>query len=134
MVDEYDPLKALDPEEWLALGEMRRLELVENYHRPARVRLPNARMHAAMHAVVENQIALGDEIPVQRTAQRLMAEGLDRHEAIHAIAWVLSGHMWDLTRQPGVAQADDPNVSYYAALERLTAERWRQSPSVETHM
>jgi len=134
MVDQYDPLEAPNPKEWLALGEMRRLELVEDYHRRARVRLPNARMHAAMHAVVENQIALGDEIPVQRTAQRLMAEGLDRHDAIHAIAWVLAGHMWDLTREPGVAKADDPNVPYYAALEQLTAQRWRQSPSVETRM
>ena len=68
---------------------------------------PNAKVHAVMHAIIENQIALGDEIPVQRTAQRLMDEGLDRHDTIHAIGSVLVGHMFDLTRQP--ATDDDPN-------------------------
>ena len=127
MIDKYDPLKAPDPEEWLALDEMQRLDLVEDYHRRARVRLPNAGGHAALHAAVENQIALGDEIPVQRTTQRLIAEGLDRHEAIHAIASVLAGHMWNLTRQPQLAADDDPNIPYYAELERLTAKSWRRS-------
>ncbi len=40
------------------------------------------------HVVVENQIALGDEIPVARNLHQLMAQGLDRHDAIHAIASV----------------------------------------------
>jgi hypothetical protein len=31
---------------------------------------------------VENQAALGDEIPVRGTLERLMGEGLDRHAAI----------------------------------------------------
>jgi hypothetical protein len=78
-----------------------------------------------MHAVIENQIALGDEIPVQRTAQRLMDEGLDRHDTIHAIGSVLVGHMFDLTRQP--ATDDDPNQPYFAELVNLTAESWRES-------
>jgi hypothetical protein len=63
--------------------------------------------------LIENQIALGDEIPVQRTAQRLMDEGLDRHDTIHAIGSVLVGHMFDLTRQP--ATDDDPNQPYCRA-------------------
>jgi hypothetical protein len=36
-------------------------------------------------SIAEDQIALGDEIPARRTLVRLMEEGLDRHEAIHAI-------------------------------------------------
>ena len=126
----YDPLNAPDPAQWLALDEGMRIQLVQDYHRRARVRLPNARVHAAMHAAVENQIALGDEIPVRRTVQRLMAEGLDRHEAIHAVAMALSGIMFDITRKPQSAQSVanvDPSESYYAALEQLTAETWRQS-------
>jgi hypothetical protein len=55
---------------------------VEDYHRRERVRLPNATVHAVMHTIIENQIALGDETPVQRTAQRLMDEGLDRHDTM----------------------------------------------------
>jgi len=127
MIVRYDPLNTPDPAAWLALDESERIQLVQDYHRRARVRLPNARVHASMHIVVENQIALGDEVPVRRTVQRLMAEGLDRHEAIHAVAFVLSGIIFDLTRQPESAAEADPNESYYASLERLTAESWRQS-------
>src|ERR1700676_270077 len=81
---QYDPLEAPEPEQWLALDEGERIHLAQSYHRRARVRLPNEKVHAVLHVVVENQIALGDEMPVQRTVQRLIAEGLDRHEAIHA--------------------------------------------------
>src|SRR5450759_783466 len=81
-----DPLDAPEPEEWLAIDEAERIHLAQDYHRRARVRLPNEKLHAVLHVEVENQIALGNEMPVQGTVQRLMAEGLDRQEAIHAIA------------------------------------------------
>ncbi len=54
-----------------------------------------------------------------------MAEGLDRHDALHAIGMELAVHMNDLVRK-GEAGAD-PNQPYYDALERLTAEGWRRS-------
>jgi hypothetical protein len=85
----YDPLKAPDPEQWLALDEQERIELARDYHRRKGIRLLNATLHATAHAIVENQIALGDETPARRTAQRLMDEGRDRHEAIHAVGMVL---------------------------------------------
>ena len=121
----YNPLVSPDPEEWLALGEQERIDLARDYHRKAHIRLPNAKVHATVHAIVETQIALGDETPARRTTQRLMDAGLDRHEAIHAIGWVLIQFMSDLME---TAQLDtDPNAPYFAALERLTAEDWRQS-------
>jgi hypothetical protein len=46
----YDPLAAPDPEEWLALDEQERINLVRNYHHNARTRLPNAVVHAALHS------------------------------------------------------------------------------------
>jgi hypothetical protein len=125
MIDRYNPLETPDPQEWLDRDEQERLLLVEDYHRRARIRLPNAKVHAVMHAIVENQIALGDETPVQRTAQQLMDEGLDRHDAIHAIGSVLATHIFDLTRQPETE--GDPNRAYFAELEQLTAESWRES-------
>jgi len=121
----YDPLKAPDPEEWLALDEQERIALACDYHRRARIRLPNANVHATAHAIVESQIALGDETPVRRTVQRLMDEGLDRHEAIHAIGMVLFESIYDLMHAP--APDSDPNPPYFAAIERLTAEGWRRS-------
>ena len=56
----YDPLNAPDPQQWLLLDEKERLGLVEDYHRQARVELPNAKVHAVAHVIVENQIALGE--------------------------------------------------------------------------
>jgi hypothetical protein len=118
----YDPHQAPDPKEWNALDEQERMQLVEQYHRRAGIRLPNAKVHAVIHAVVENQIVLGDELPVRRTLQRLMSEGLDRHDAIHAIGSVLAEHMFELLSTPEAASKPDPNDAYCAAVERLTAE------------
>jgi hypothetical protein len=67
----YDPLKPLDPEEWLSIDDMERTVLIEDYPRRARIRLPNETIHAVLHNVVENQIALGDELPVRRKLQSL---------------------------------------------------------------
>jgi hypothetical protein len=125
MMKRYDPLAVPAPEEWLDINEAQRLRLVEGYHRHVRVRLPNAVAHATLHVIVENQAALGDEIPVHRTLDRLMKEGIDRHEAIHAVASVLAEHMSDLVRS--VSSQSDPNAPYYAALEKLTVESWRQT-------
>src|SRR5262245_8094293 len=126
----YDPLKAPDPEEWLSMDEQQRISLVQDYHLRARIRLPNETVHAVVHAIVESQIALGDKIPVRRTIERLMAEGLDRHDAIHAIGMILVEFMNDIMSRAYTEHAErqpDPNRPYYAALEKLTAESWRKS-------
>jgi hypothetical protein len=120
-----DPLAAPDPKQWLALDEVERVTLVADYHRRASFALPNLQMHAMMHVIVENQIALGDELPVRRTAQRLIVEGLDRHEVIHAIASVMAGHMYALAKER--PSRGDVNQPYYDALEVLTAGSWLES-------
>ena len=119
----YDPQRAPDPKTWLALDEEERIVLVLQYHRRARVRVPNSRLHATIHVIVENQVALGDEIPVRRTLERLRAEGLDRHDAVHAIGSVTAKHIYDLLKEG--PPAGDPNAPYWAELESLTAEGWR---------
>ena len=127
-VRRYDPLKAPEPEEWLLLDESERIRLAAEYHRRARIRLSNRKLHAQFHVIAENQIALGDKIPVRRTLVRLMEDGLDRHEAIHAIGLVLGEHMYDLVH--GAVAQPDPNQPYFTALDRLTAEEWRRSRSL----
>ncbi len=123
----YDPQRKPDPEAWLAMDEGERIALALDHHRRARTRLPNARRraHAAIHVIVENQIALGDAYPVERTVRRLMDEGLDRHEAIHAVGSVLIGHLASLAEEALPNQ--DPNAAYIAALQDLTAESWLRS-------
>ena len=107
------------------LDEQERIDLVREYHRRAGIDLPNEKLHATLHAIVEAQIALKEETPVRRIAQRLIGEGLGRHDAIHAIGMVLAEHIYDVLK---TTKSDkDPNAPYFAALERLTAEDWRRS-------
>ena len=126
---DYDPLLEPDADEWLAAGEQERIDAVKYYHRDAESGAERSTLHAVIHAVVENQIAEGDELPVRRTMTRLMDQGLDRHEAIHAVGSVLAGHLNDLAREAkaGRNPEGDVNVPYFAELERLTAEDWLNS-------
>ena len=82
-----------DPNQWLALDEQAPIDAAMDYHRHAGIRLPRAEAHAKFYAIVESQIA-DAELPVRGTVERLMAEGIDRHEAIHASA-PCSGQMQD---------------------------------------
>jgi hypothetical protein len=128
-IERYDPFEAPDRRQWLALDEAERIDLVEDYHRDAGIHVPDLKLHATLHAIVENQIALGDELPVERTLRRLMAEGLDRHDALHAMSMELIMHVRDLVHQDEAPA--DTNQPYFDALERLTAEGWRRSADEE---
>jgi hypothetical protein len=130
----YDPEVAPNPKEWLARSEDERRLVIEAYHRGAGIRVPNQMLHAIMHVAVENQIALGDEVPVRRAIDRLMADGLDRHEALHAAGTVLFEHLTQLMHDVGAAAGAGAGTAesvsheaYYAALEQLTADGWRRS-------
>ena len=95
------------------------------YHR--RYHLPmgqDPKLHGVVHVVVENQVALGDVTVVPATLARLMREGLDRHDAVHAIGSVLIGIIFDvMTKKVG---ADvDINARYGHELAALTAASWR---------
>jgi hypothetical protein len=122
-MDTYDPLEAPDSAAWLALDEGERIALVEAYHRKSRIKLPNVRIHATVHVMVENQVALGDEIPVRATLERLQRQGLARHDAIHAIAGVFVEHLNTVVQAEG--KVDDLNAAYYKRLESLTPASWR---------
>ena len=115
---------------WLALDEGEQIALVEAYHRRAGIDLPQATLHAAIHAVVERQLATALP-PVVSVLARLTREGLDRHDAIHAIGTVLAEHMRQL--MAGEATGTDPNAIYFAALDRLSAASWRREFGVDGH-
>ena len=122
-VEQYDALVAPDQEAWLALDETERIELVSKYHRNIGEELPGFGqnlLHATMHVVVENQVASA-VLPVSQALDRLLREGLDRHDAIHAIASVLAGRVYDVI----AGGSDDINEQYAAELHELTAKSWR---------
>ncbi|APF16869.1 hypothetical protein Calab_0840 [Caldithrix abyssi DSM 13497] len=117
---EYNPLVAPHPEEWLELDEMERNTLVREYHERAGVKLPDQTMHATFHVIVENQLAEG--LPdVVEALERLQNEGLDRHEAIHAIGSVLLEHIWKTVHAPDEFTETE---SYLKALRKLTKKSW----------
>jgi hypothetical protein len=121
-MDKYDPMAAPDPDAWLALDESERIDLVEDFHTRHRIDLPNSHLHAIAHAVVENQIAADDPILVRVKLRQLLAQGLDRHDAVHAIGSVIMGHLTDIAA--GRVADADPNRRYGSALRRLTARQW----------
>jgi hypothetical protein len=122
----YDPHQHIDPKAWNAVDEFDRIESVQAYHRRNRIRLPNERLHAVIHTIVENQVALGDAHPTHAVLSRLMEEGLDRHEAIHAIGSVLSDQILAVVKEE---HDGDLNAEYAERLNRLTAESWRSQAS-----
>jgi hypothetical protein len=100
---QYDPDQLVDADTWLKFDESERIEAVKQYHRRAKVRLPNERLHAATHVIVENQVALEEAYPVQAVLVRLMEEGLGRHDAIHAIGLVLAERLF-----AGLIKGEEP--------------------------
>jgi len=127
-MDSYNPEHAPVGNEWLEIDEDERLMLVEQYHRDARIHLPKRarRLHASIHTIVENQLALNDE-PVVKALDRLMREGLSRHDALHAIGSLVSEQIYGILKQNETPDAS--NARYYAAIERLTAAAWLSGKS-----
>lgn len=123
----YNPREHLTSDAWLELDESERMQLVARYHRRQRIRLPNETIHATIHVIVENQVALGDAFPVKAVLIRLMNEGLDRHEAIHAIGSVLSEKLFAV--MSGEDVKGDINVDYVEKLKSLSAESWGKQAS-----
>jgi hypothetical protein len=123
--DGYDPHIPPDPEEWLDLeDDERRIQIVD-YHEREGIDPPpgGADVHAASHILVENRIVLGDEQPDGAAVERLMSQGLDRHEAIHAVAAVSFGVMRRIARGE---EKGSPEAALNAAIEQMTAESWRR--------
>ena len=122
-MDTYDPDTPPQSADWLETDEGERIELVSSYHRRKKVQLPNRQLHAVIHVVVENQLALGEEVVVE-TLARLQSEGLSRHDALHAIGSVLATDLYELMQETSEATADVQS-RYLERLKTLTAKTWR---------
>jgi hypothetical protein len=123
-MNSYDPERAPRAADWLALDEGQRLEIVTAFHRQPDHVVPNARVHATFHVIVENQLALGVSV-VADTLSRLQRDGLTRHDAIHAIGSVLATEIFDALKGHATPEDGDPNTRYATQLKELTAARWK---------
>src|SRR6185503_7027172 len=97
-MNSYNPDLSPTAKEWLQSDEGERIVLVSAYHHDNHIKLANAQLHAVMHVVVENQLALGEE-GVINTLTRLQSEGLSRHDALHAIGSVLAENLYELLQE-----------------------------------
>lgn len=107
------------------MDEGERIRLVQRFHIASREKLPNVKLHATMHVVVENQVAEGFD-PTVRALDRVQREGLSRHDAVHAVASVLAQHMFGSLRSPESFDAGEAQRRLNAAIDQLTAESWRR--------
>ena len=110
-MDVYDPDAGPDPQAWLALDEEERRALVAAAHPE------ETGIHLSMHVVVENQVASGMPAAAAETVARFVQQGMRRHQAIHAVASVLTAH---LSR---IEHGFDP-VAYARDLRALDAATW----------
>jgi hypothetical protein len=116
----YDPGIAPDPARWLELDESERLAAVRKHHKRARERSGSPEAHAAIHVAVETQLAEG-HAGANGALERLLMEGLDRHDAIHAIGSVLAGEIFQVLK----FKRPHDETEYTRKLAALTATAWR---------
>jgi hypothetical protein len=120
----YDPQVAPDAEIWLGMDEDAQISIVREYHKTNTPERLKEDLHAAFHVMIENQLALNEK-PVRETLERLTNEGLDRHEAIHAMCAVLIEHKYDNVHRGSTGS--NAKEMYYQDLARLVANEWKGS-------
>lgn len=124
LVKAYDPLAAPNPREWLALSELDRIDLVEAFHEECGDFGESLKLHASVHVVVENQLALLQPPEATQALERLMRHGLNRHDAVHAVAAVLAEFLLPILKASSSPPPfDDPG--YREGLRRLSPGAWR---------
>jgi hypothetical protein len=119
----YDPNSAPAAQQWLDLAEADRIQLVERYHRQAKIKVPGMTAHCAIHAIVENQLAMKLDF-VDAALDRLMKQGLTRHEAVHAIGSQVAEMFVEASRDHPGDDGQVTNARYKASIERLNAASW----------
>lgn len=124
----YDPMIPPDPEPWMEADEFERMDAVMRCHQKLRVKLPNEYLHAIIHAIIETQVILGAETPVAAKILQLQAEGLDRHEAIHAVGSALTQYIWK-ARQIEKKEGVDWQERYFEEVRAMTAQKWKDLAS-----
>jgi hypothetical protein len=119
----YDPNRAPVAQQWFDLAEADRIQLVERYHRQAKIKAAGMTAHCAIHAIVENQLAMKLDF-VGAALERLMKQGLTRHDAVHAIGSQVAEMFVDVSRDHPGDDGQVTNARYKASIERLSAASW----------
>jgi hypothetical protein len=125
-MNSYDPDKEQNDAQWLALTESERIDLATEAHRMVRLDADARILHSALHVAVETQLAMREPASVPQAMERLLSQGLSRHEAVHAIASVLARQL-----QAAAGSAASPSTSlpmaYDEAVSMLDGNQWLAS-------
>ncbi len=126
----YDAAVGPNPKDWQRWDEDERVLAIEEYHRCEQPHEPadNPKMHALLHTVVETQLSNGEPSEIGEALVRLTAEGLNRHEAIHAMGTLVAEMLFAV-----LDQGRDPDIrAYRQALADLSARQWLAAVQTET--
>jgi hypothetical protein len=118
---DYDADSAPDLNAWKDASQDERLRAVDEHHRALgrpHPPMPKPRVHAALHLVVEDQLATGEPPEARRALERLVAGGLTRHEALHAVGRVAADAL-----DAALAGGRFDREAYARALEALRPGR-----------
>ena len=124
-MDTYNPLIEPNKDEWLESSENDRIDAVREFHESSDDEFEGdgaLTIHSTLHVIVENQLAMGVEL-IPETIAKLIRQGLDRHEAIHAIGAIISEDIFYI--MSGEKTEHSPK-KYRRKLEKITAKRWRK--------
>ncbi|MGE0225153.1 MAG: hypothetical protein AB7F35_18885 [Acetobacteraceae bacterium] len=119
-IESYDP--NVPPEElaWLETDEQERIRIVKAYHHGIG-EMSEENVHSTLHVIVENQFIMGERMPVREKVRQLMAQGLSRHDSLHAIAICLVKHLDRLSRS---SVEGDQEERYFADVRRMSARKY----------
>lgn len=119
---DYNPAKNPSRQEWLALDDDQRVDLVTHFHTKIGDIGEHQSSHALIHTVLETQIA--ENTPGVRDAiGRLRKQGLNRHDAIHALGTVLAEHMHNLAHS-NYSDDEEPTQIYLEKISAFNASDW----------
>jgi len=120
---EYDALIEPESEKWLKLSEENRIAIIESYVRNHEKTIEEEAflLHSSIHMVVENQLAENIE-STKEAYNRLLRQGLNRHEAIHAIGAVVTEDIYDMLKNKKTFNHE----KYKNRLRKLTAKKWKK--------
>ncbi len=124
----YDPEVAPDKLDWLATDEGEQMDRIMVFHESHGEFGDSLEAHVAMHMAVETQIVT-DTPEVETTLNRLMKQGLSRHDAIHAIGFVLAESVQEILTSDESA-GEDANERYYVKLSRFNASDWLNQAAI----
>lgn len=119
----YDADVNPDPVLWISTRKEERWQAIERYHVESSACFgDDVGFHAFMHSLVEEML-MSEQMPsVGAAFARLRTEGIQRHQAIHALAYRLRNLISKLSE--GAELTQDDSDAAIQEIDQMTAASW----------